>query len=70
VNQLTELDYLMDTMVSKYIKGKQEILNEKKLPEDERWQKIFQHIKLKIYHLKILGQSQNFLHLCQEKLQP
>jgi hypothetical protein len=31
--------------VSKYVEGKREIWNEKKLTEDEHWHEIFQHFK-------------------------
>jgi hypothetical protein len=31
--------------VSKFVQGKREIWNEKKLTEDERWQEIFRHFK-------------------------
>jgi hypothetical protein len=35
----------MNTVVSKYIKRKHEIWNEKKPPDDECWQEIFRHFK-------------------------
>jgi hypothetical protein len=42
--------------VSKYVEGKREIWNEKKLTEDEHWQEIFQHFKQEDIHLQILAQ--------------
>jgi hypothetical protein len=38
--------------VSKYVAGKREIWNEKKLTEDENWQEIFRHFKQEDIPLK------------------
>jgi hypothetical protein len=42
----------MNIVVSKYIEGKHEIWNEKKVTEDEHWQEIFQHFKQEVMPLK------------------
>jgi hypothetical protein len=54
---------------SKYVEGKREIWNEKKLTEDERWQEIFRNFKQEDTPLKSLAQSQNFPYLYQEQMQ-
>jgi hypothetical protein len=43
--------------VSKYVEGKREIWNEKKLTEDGRWREIFRHFEQEDIPLKILAQS-------------
>jgi hypothetical protein len=55
MNQLIILDNLMNTVVSKYVEGKCEVWNEKKLTEDKRWQEILRHFKQEDIPLKSIS---------------